>query len=203
MLAAVDWSILEHLNGYLARHDAVEDSWVAYVDLSEVLFLGLLAWLFFATRGNTRRSARHGAIAAGLSSSLALSLGLVISHALDRPRPFVEDPGAVHLFTQHAADAGFPSDHATAGFAIAVAILLRNRRYGILALVMATVLAVGRVAVGVHFPSDVAAGALLGTLAAFALYAPPIRGRLHALADRLGAIWDGFTAATLARLGTR
>jgi undecaprenyl-diphosphatase len=187
----VDWSILEHLNGYLARHDAVEDSYVLYVNFSELLFLGLLGWLFFATRGHTRRSARHGAIAAGLSSGLALGVGLLISQAVNRPRPFVEDPGAVHLFARHAADAGFPSDHATASFAIAVAILLRNRRYGILALVMATVLAVGRVAVGLHFPSDVAAGAMLGTLAALVLYAPPIRTRLHALTDGLGAVWDG------------
>jgi undecaprenyl-diphosphatase len=187
----VDWSILEHLNGFLARHDAVEDSYLLYVNFSELLFLGLLGWLFFATRGHTRRAARHGAIAAGLSSALALGVGLLISHAVNRPRPFVEDPGAVHLFARHVADAGFPSDHATASFAIAVAILLRNRRYGILALVMAAGLAVGRVAIGVHFPSDVAAGALLGTLAALVLYAPPIRARLHDLADGLGARWDG------------
>jgi undecaprenyl-diphosphatase len=199
----MDWSILEFLNGFLARHDAIEDPYVAYINFSELLFLGLLAWLFFATRGHARRTARHGAIAAALSSGLALGIGLLISHALNRPRPFVADPGAVHLLAQHAADAGFPSDHATAGFAIAVAILLRHRRYGILALVMAVALAVGRVAVGVHYPSDVVAGALLGTLAALVLYLPPIRGFLTALADRLGAIWDGAVTVTLARLSPR
>ncbi|MGN6816789.1 MAG: phosphatase PAP2 family protein [Solirubrobacterales bacterium] len=78
-----------------------------------------------------------------------------------RARPFVADPHGVHLFAGHAADPGFPSDHATAAFAIAVAIFLRKRAWGIFALVAATVLSVGRVALGVHYPSDVLAGAAL------------------------------------------
>ena len=64
----------------------------------------------------------------------------------------------MHLFAAHAADAGFPSDHATAAFAIAVALLLRSRTWGAIALVAATVLAVTRVAMGIHYPTDVLAG---------------------------------------------
>lgn len=43
----------------------------------------------------------------------------------------------VHLFVAHAPDPGFPSDHATASFAVAVALLICHRRWGIVALVMA------------------------------------------------------------------
>jgi|SRR5215210_2331131 len=193
----MDWSILHALNGFLARHDAVEDPYVAYVHFSELLFLGLLAWLFFASRGHARQSARRGTIAAGLSAGLALGLASQIASLIGRPRPFVDDPATVHLFTAHAADAGFPSDHATAAFAIATAILLRNRRWGLLALAMAIVLAVGRVAVGVHFPSDVIAGAVLGSATALLLYLPPIRRPLHRLADWAGGVWDGAVAALL------
>lgn len=167
------------------------------MQLSELLFLGLLAYLFFAVRGHRRRSARRGAIAAGLSSALALAASAQIADLVDRPRPFVEDPGAVHLLAAHAANASFPSDHATAAFAIAVAILLRNRRYGLLALGMAVVLAIGRVAVGVHYPSDVLAGAALGSAAALALYLPAIRRPLHRLADAAGHAWDSALAALL------
>ena len=49
---------------------------------------------------------------------------------------------------------------------------------------------IGRVAVGVHFPSDVLAGAALGAAAALALWLLPVRSRVDALSDRLGGYWD-------------
>src|SRR4051794_170274 len=193
----MDWSILHALNGFLAHHDAVEDPSVDYVRFSEGLFLGLLAWIFVASRGYARRAARRGAVAAGLSAGLALLFASQLANLVGRPRPFVDEPGTVHLLVAHAADPGFPSDHATAAFAIAVAILLRNRRWGLLAMAMAVALAIGRVAVGVHFPTDVLAGAALGTATALVLYVPPVRRPLHRMADWAGATWDGATSAVL------
>jgi undecaprenyl-diphosphatase len=197
----MDTSLVHSLNAFLLHHDAIEDPLVAYVGAAEVLFLALLAALFVLARGFHRPRARRGAVAAGLSAGVALAIGQVLSRLVDRPRPFVADPSGVHLFARHAADAGFPSDHATASFAIAVAILLRSRRWGYVALAMAVVLSVGRVAMGVHYPSDVIAGAALGSAVALALYAPPLRRPLHALADRAGALWDGALRGVLVRLG--
>ena len=114
----------------------------------------------------------------------------MISELVDRARPFVADPHGVHLFASHAADPGFPSDHATAAFAIAVAIVLRKQAWGIFALVAATVLSIGRVALGVHYPSDVLAGAVLGSAAALVLWLPPLRTRIDRLADWIGGYWD-------------
>src|SRR3954464_15527723 len=193
----MDWSILHALNGFLVHHDAVEDPYADYVRFSELLFLGLLAWIFIESRGYARRAARRGAVAAGLSAGLALLLASQIANLVGRPRPFVDEPSTVHLLVAHAADPGFPSDHATAAFAIAVAILLRSRRWGLLALVMAVALAIGRVAVGVPFPTDVIAGAALGSATALLLYLPAIRRPLHRLADWAGGVWDGATAALL------
>jgi undecaprenyl-diphosphatase len=119
---------------------------------------------------------------------------------VDRARPFVTHAG-VHLFSAHAADAGFPSDHATAAFAIGTAIFLRHRAWGAAVLVLAAVLAFGRVAMGLHYPSDVVAGAALGTATALGLWAPPVRRRVDAIADRLGATWD--IALARARLAWR
>jgi undecaprenyl-diphosphatase len=195
----MDSSLVHTLNAFLVHHDAVEDPLVAYVGAAELLFLGVLAGLFVLARGFQRHRARRGAVAAGVSAGVALALGQVVSRLVDRPRPFVTDPTGVHLFARHAADAGFPSDHATASFAIAVAILLRSRRWGYVTLAMATVLCVGRVAMGVHYPSDVIAGAALGSAVALALYATPVRRPLHGLADRTGALWDGAVAAVAAR----
>lgn len=186
----MEWSILHALNEFLLRHDAVEDPLVLYINLSEALFAATLAVVFALAHGSRWREWRRAALAAALSAGLALAAGAIVSGIVDRPRPFVADPGRLHLFVSHSADASFPSDHATAAFAIAVAILLRKRAWGIAVLVLAAILSVGRVAVGVHYPSDVLAGAVLGAAAALALWAPALRGRVDALSDFLGERWD-------------
>jgi undecaprenyl-diphosphatase len=189
-VASVDWSVLHALNDFMFRHDAVEDPLLFYVNASEALFVVTLALVFLAARGSRFAAWRRASLAAVLSAGLGLVVGKMISELVDRARPFVADPHGVHLFSSHAADAGFPSDHATAAFAIAVAILLRKRGWGIAALVAAAVLSVGRVALGVHYPSDVLAGAALGSAAALALWTPPLRRRVDWLADAVGARWD-------------
>jgi undecaprenyl-diphosphatase len=189
-VAPVDASILHALNGFLVRHDGVEDPLVAYVNLAEALFLGMLVLAFLLAGGHRRVATRRAAVAAGLSAGLGLAAAQVLSRLVDRPRPFVAHPDAVHLFARHAADPGFPSDHATAAFAIGVALFLRRRAWGAAVLVAATVLAVGRVAMGVHYPTDVIGGAALGALAALALYSRPVRELANRLADLAGRVPD-------------
>ncbi|HET6448666.1 MAG TPA: phosphatase PAP2 family protein [Conexibacter sp.] len=172
---------------------------LAYSNASQLLFAGALVALFVLLPGARRHTGRRIAVAAAASAAAALAIGAALSHVVDRARPFVADPGGVHQFTHHTADAGFPSDHATASFAIATAILLRSRRWGIVAMSLATVLALTRVAIGVHYPSDVLAGAALGAATALALFWPPIRTRLQLLADRGGALLD----AAFARVSPR
>jgi len=186
----MDWSLLHALNDFLLRHDQVEDPLLFYVNASEMLFLATLAVIFLLAHGRRHLDWRRATVAAVLSAGLGLGVAKLLSELVDRARPFVADPQGVHLFSAHAADPGFPSDHATAAFAIATAILLRKRRAGFVALGAAVVLSVGRVALGVHYPSDVLAGAALGAAAALALWLPPARRRVDAFADLLGSWWD-------------
>jgi undecaprenyl-diphosphatase len=197
----VDWSILHALNNFLYHRDAVEDPLLSFVNASEALFLGTLVVICLAAHGPRYASWRRAAVAAGLSAGLALAIGQVIANAVDRARPFVADPSGVHTFSHHAADPGFPSDHATAAFAIAVAIFLRKRSWGIFALIVAAIVSIGRVALGIHYPSDVAAGMLLGTAVALFLWIPSIRAWVDRLADFAGGIWDRVLDWGAARLG--
>ncbi|MFN8163242.1 MAG: phosphatase PAP2 family protein [Solirubrobacterales bacterium] len=199
----MDWSVLHALNDFLFRHDAVEDPLLFYVNASEALFVATLAIVFLLAHGARYASWRRTVVAAGLSAGAALAAGKVISDLVDRARPFVADSHGVHLFSHHAADPGFPSDHATAAFAIAVAIVLRKRGWGIFALVAATVLSIGRVAIGVHYPSDVLAGAALGAAIAGLLWTAPARKRIDALADRAGGYWDRALDWGAERVGLR
>jgi undecaprenyl-diphosphatase len=186
----VDWSLLHTLNDFMAGHDGFEDTLLFYVEASELLFAATLAIVFLLAGGPRFRDWRRAAVAAVLSAGFALAIGKVISELAGRARPFVADPHGVHLFSTHAADPGFPSDHATAAFAVAVAVLLRKRGWGVPALLAAAIVSVGRVALGFHYPSDVLAGAALGAVAALALWPPVLRSRVDALADFLGSAVD-------------
>lgn len=190
----MDWSLVHTLNGFLAAHDGIEDPIVAAIGAAEVTIAGLLVIAFLVLR-----AARRAVAAALGATALALLAGQIISHLVDRARPFVAHPHGVHLFSAHAADPGFPSDHATASFAIAVAIFLRHRRAGTPALVVAALISVARVAMGLHYPSDVVAGALLGSLAALTLWIPQIRRVLDALADAVGGVIDTAVGAIAGR----
>jgi len=72
-------------------------------------------------------------------------------------------PVSLALPTDHS----FPSGHAAGSFAFAVFILAKSRRAGIVLIGVATAIALSRVALGVHYPSDVVAGALLGSALAW------------------------------------
>jgi undecaprenyl-diphosphatase len=125
---------------------------------------------------------------------LALAIAQVIASLWDRARPYEAHPGDAHLLLAPSPDPSFPSDHATGAYAIAVAILLRHTKGGIAALILATLVAVARVALGTHYPTDVLGGAALGALAALTLWAPPIRGPLHRLADWAGDRYERLTS---------
>jgi undecaprenyl-diphosphatase len=196
----MDLSLLQRLNDFFAVHDALEDPLVAYADASELLFLGMLVLAFVLVAGRRRQDVRRAVVAAGLSAALGLVVAQVFSRLVDRPRPFVSHPHAVHLFAHHAADAGFPSDHTTAAFAIGTALVLRFRGWGVTVLVLATILATTRVAMGIHYPTDVLGGAVIGTAAAVVLHHPAVRALLHRLADGAGALLDATLRSTVGRL---
>lgn len=97
------------------------------------------------------------------------------------PRPFVQNPH-IHPLFGHSRDDGFPSDHSLGAGLIAILVLLRHRLLGLAFVAAAVVIAWARVAAHVHHLQDVAAGLLLGGLAAVLAYV--IVTRLIALKRR-------------------
>jgi undecaprenyl-diphosphatase len=197
----MDLEIFKAINGFAAQNDFFEDCLRFVAINAEVMFAAVLAAAFLAQGRWRSKSARHGIVAAGLAALLALAVAHMIGGFWDRPRPYEAHPGIVHLFIPVSTDPSFPSDHATAAFAIAVSIFLRNRRFGLITLAMATVIGLSRVVVGTHYPSDILGGAVLGTLAALALWTPPIRGYLRRFAMELSAFYDRLSNRALGALG--
>ena len=108
----------------------------------------------------------------GLMVGVALILGLIFGNGLlknlfARTRPY-DLPGVqIDLLVERLSDFSFPSGHTLASFEAAVVLMIRDKRFGIPALVLAVLIALTRLYLYVHFPTDVLAGALLGTLFAF------------------------------------
>jgi undecaprenyl-diphosphatase len=180
------------MNGWGAAYDGLEDPLRFFAMYGQYFFAALLA-LLFLVQGKWRSiSGRHAVVAAGFSALLALGIAHLFAEFVARPRPYVTHPSA-HLFIPRTQDTSFPSDHATAAFAIAVALLLRHRKAGLLALGMAVVLSVARVIVGTHYPCDVLAGAAVGTAAALVFWHPSVREPLHRAAEWSGSLYERAT----------
>jgi len=77
-----------------------------------------------------------------------------------RPRPFVENN--IISLLPHELEASFPSGHAAFYFAIATIIYFYNKKIGLLFFLAAFLISISRVFVGVHWPADILAGAIVG-----------------------------------------
>ena len=85
-----------------------------------------------------------------------------LSRVINRDRPFVAISEVKQLI-EHGADPSFPSSHMSVMAAISVALWFRNRNLGIITFVLATISGLARIAAGIHYPSDILIGALIGT----------------------------------------
>jgi undecaprenyl-diphosphatase len=144
---------------------------------------------------------KRACLSALLSAALALAVNQLIAHLVwERPRPFTTHPSDVHLFAGGSLDPSFPSDHAAAAFAIAVAVFLCARRAGIAFLVVATLIGVSRVVEGLHYPSDVLAGAAVGAACAV-LVTLVARPGIERVTDALSVATDPVVTRLRAALG--
>lgn len=146
--------------------DEIEDFTFWSVPVLAAATIGL--WL--VSRPGTVSKWRLATASALASAGLALLTNQIISHIWERARPTDAHPTAHLWFVHPSHDPSFPSDHAAASFAIAVSVLLVSRRAGSAFLVAAGAISMARVLVGLHYPGDIAAGALVGTAAALAVH---------------------------------
>lgn len=118
-----------------------------------------------------------------LSMATAWLIARLIRWGFPAPRPFQLNLGT--LWVQHGGRASFPSQHACGAFALAMALSLGVTRHRKALVALAWTAAIGiawsRVHLGVHFPSDVMAGALVGISSALLVWniAFWLRSRRH------------------------
>ena len=77
-----------------------------------------------------------------------------------RPRPFLENN--INLLLTHSATSSFPSGHAAFYFALATAVYFYNKKSGLFFFLAAFLISFFRVFAGLHWPSDILTGAIVG-----------------------------------------
>jgi undecaprenyl-diphosphatase len=88
----------------------------------------------------------------------------IIRQILPRARPFIEND--IYLLIDHTASSSFPSAHTAFYFAIATTIYLHDKKMAPFFIFGALLISIARVFSGVHWPSDILAGALIGIFSA-------------------------------------
>ncbi|MGN1104688.1 MAG: phosphatase PAP2 family protein [Candidatus Coproplasma sp.] len=115
----------------------------------------------------------------GVICAVALIFNFIIVNGLlksviNRPRPWTEWEEIKLFYEQFGVrlptDSSFPSGHTTACFAVAVACVCAFKLKGIPALIIAFLVALSRIYLCVHYPTDVLAGVLIGSACGVAGY---------------------------------
>ena len=84
-----------------------------------------------------------------------------------RPRPFLTLPAHRLLYDSAWS---FPSSHATFFFAMSTIVYLYSRKWGVFFFVATILMTSGRVIAGIHYPSDILGGAVIGIVVAYATF---------------------------------
>jgi undecaprenyl-diphosphatase len=126
-----------------------------------VVITGVL-WFFSRPGGDRKWKLACGTGYA--AAALGYVIAFVIHQIYDRARPY--ETHAIRHPWSSSTDASFPSDHTSLSFAIAFAVLAFDTAAGVLFLVVAAIIGIGRLFIGAHHPGDVLAGVAVGLVAA-------------------------------------
>ena len=121
------------------------------------ILLGILLLLWGI---KNRKFARYGLALLLCLGTTALVCNVALKPMVGRIRPY--DLLGFSILVPPLADFSFPSGHTSSSFAAATAIYAINRKWGIAAYVFAVLRGFSRLYLGVHFPTDVLTGAVIG-----------------------------------------
>ena len=182
-LISIDAQLMYFINVTLSNAvtDAVMPVVTAEWFVRPILVLGIIvaAW----------RGGKYGRITAFLAILAVILSDQLSSHVIKpwvgRLRPCKEHADWIHLLVNCSSGKSFPSSHAVNSFAQAVLWSCRYPRIGKYAYPLASLIALSRVFVGVHYPFDILTGAVLGAVCGGAILILYSRGlaRIGILAD--------------------
>lgn len=175
----IDHAIITFLN-QAAQHWAALDETIVFLSNSDLLKGGVIVAVFWGAwfRADANQDeARRSLLSAVLGAIVALFIARVLAYVIPfRVRPLLNPvlhfraPLGLPDQSNWTIWSSFPSDHAALFCALAYGVWQASRRAGIILLLyMVIVVLTPRVYVGIHYPSDLVAGALIGFVVSAAL----------------------------------
>ena len=152
-----DSNILLYIQEHI-RTDVANPFWIFYTHLGAIVLLCF------------KKSRR-----VGVTVTISLLLGFIVTNLIlkglvARTRPFYAVEGLQALIS-YPKDYSFPSGHSTIWFAGGMATFLTlNKKYSFIFLILAIMMGFSRMYVGVHYPTDVLVGMIVGISSAIASY---------------------------------
>jgi undecaprenyl-diphosphatase len=158
-----DSTVYHIINGLAGHHRLFDHIMIFFAKNALEIYAAffVIAW-FVLPRKNIEN--RHALVMAGFSGILALIINVIISHIWFRPRPFTVFPkGTFTELIAHSVDASFPSDHTAGSFGFAAGSWGKNTKWiSYTFTILAIIVMFSRVYAGVHYPTDVIGGMIVG-----------------------------------------
>jgi len=161
----IDLYILKGI--YENRILSLDSTFVFITNTAAVIAFGVPAILLVIAYINKNTVLRSNALSILLTVALSAILANILKYTIDLPRPFDIYPFILKLTS--GGSPTFPSGHTADAFAFAVAAALVFPKWFVIfpCFIWAVLVGYSRMCLGVHFPSDVLAGALVGAACAY------------------------------------
>lgn len=171
LLIHMEGPILLWIQEYL-RNDFLTPIMKFITHLGDSGAIWIIAAVVFLLFAKTRKTGMVMALSMVFN---LFATNIVLKQVLARTRPYEVVEGLERII-EAQSDFSFPSGHTACSFAGAVVIFLMcPRKVGVPAMIFAVLISLSRLYVGVHFPTDVLGGAIVGTLSALLAYGIYIR----------------------------
>jgi len=162
-LLAQNWDVntLQHINGWGGNFIHDYSSFISksepYIAMGVPLAMGLTGWL------KNDEGLMKDAMVVGMSVASAYVFAYGMKLVFDRPRPYEAYPDLIYP-RSYEDSSSFPSGHTASAFALATSLCIRYPKWYVIApsALWAGSVAFSRMHEGVHYPTDVMAGAALG-----------------------------------------
>ena len=136
--------------------------WISYTTtFVSIAILLILAYHRFSKKEQNRKVIFYQLLTL---FSISAFVSLLLKYTIERPRPFITYPDIVKL--SEAGSFSFPSGHATEAFAMAFGaiIFFQNKLWAIPITLWALLVAYSRMALGVHYPTDIFAAIVIALI---------------------------------------
>jgi membrane-associated phospholipid phosphatase len=163
-----DIRILSEIN--LNRNKDLDNAFRGITNTAGPVAFGMPVVLFAVSLVKDDSVMRRNSIYIGASVLTSAIITNILKYSINRPRPYITYP-----YIEQVASAGspsFPSGHTSDAFAFATSVSIAYPRWYVIvpSYVWAGAVAYSRMDLGVHYPSDVLAGALIGAGSAYLCY---------------------------------